>query len=182
MRDNELKAGNLAEAHHKEMFILLSQIEKASENERDLNELVDTCYVLKYVAQHAERIVKAAELLQERLGKRCCAIWASTSATSDKIKTDYAIGTPSIKTVPKVPKKADDPEAYAKFLQAFGVPAEMSESPFCPLRLNWPDLVEYATDLAASGRNLPKGINPDDTYTLYGLGVQARKDKNAKKL
>lgn len=168
---------------HTQAYTDLKIADVALKGNTDIKELADAAYAMHKLEQYADAVKKLARTERERIARLCCMLWVRTSDDGEPIRTEYVTASPNIKTVPKIPKKHEDPELYKNFLMALGVSEEMASLENPPVAAHWPDLVDYCTNLAAQGKPLPPALEVTKTnYDVYELRFTEKRKADALKL
>ncbi len=164
----------VTECHEDVYTDLGKEIEPLVRSCNNLEELVDTAYVLRETSKLCNDMRKMCDVLRELSEKICCVI-AIKDESVGAIKTEYASGTPNVKMMASIPKKKTHPEKFAALMEHLGIPAELWEEESDVVRPHWPGFVNHLTALAAAGKPLPPGIDADKTYPVYSLDPLRKK-------
>jgi hypothetical protein len=141
------------------------------EKETDIKSLADSVYMLKElqkILEDMESKVRGTVTVAERV---FCIVWAK-SEDFDSVRTEHCTATAKIKQSASLPKKGT--EEYIRLLsEFFKVPKELVE--LDAVRPHWPGVTDLLTELAASGRPLPAGIDPTKVYHVYSVLIRKKK-------
>lgn len=140
---------------------------------------VDLAFLTRDILNHVLDIRKETESLLHLFEQVTCAVWVQETATdleagSTAIKGTLARATPDVKMAATMPSAKREPEAYRSLLTDIGLPASLIDAD-C-VRMHWPGMIEYVSQLVAAGKPLPAGIDPSKTYPQYKLTLVKHKD------
>jgi hypothetical protein len=166
---------------HGRVHEAIKRLEAEAKACTDIQELADISYATDKAWKMVDDTRKEMNKLHELVEKITGAMWAMTAAIHDgePIRTAYCTATPSAKPVASIPTRKNDPEGYTKLMSALGVPPELanfaSEDGRELIELHWPTFMKMLEARLAAGLPLPPGIDPDKTYTKYGLAIRPKK-------
>ena len=158
----------VAKSTHNDLYEMLKVLESKFA-EGNLASQVDMCYGLKKTSEMLTDIRKQID----KLNKRLCMITAMSliAEQADSFKTEYVTVKPKVDQVPKFPaKRQSDPDKYDALMKDMGLPQSLIETE--AMRPHWPGMKEWFTHRQMEGLPLPAGINPDDIFTEYDLGMR----------
>lgn len=169
------------EAHaatEKVFELLIKYMEMSNSRLKDLRwENLETLTDELYATREMEKVVKemVSRLRKRRdfLEKAICLIWQKDSPDGEPIRTDYCTATPKPTVTPKLPTYKNDPDAYIRLMQYFGVSYDAAKAEV--LRPHWPAFVEFFADILAEGKPIPEGIDPSVMYPVFNVTVKSKK-------
>ena len=141
---------------------------------------VDIAFLLRSIAEYFDDLRRETDKIRIIIEKITCMRWMQSSLNEDPSKVtqtiqgELASGTPHLKTGAAIPNRNKDPEAHIEFMRQIGVSGEALRRNM--VRVHWPLVIDYFTDLTERGLPLPKGIDTSRTYTLYSLRLRERKE------
>lgn len=168
------KTLEILQSHHAETYKLILQLREQA-NGISNEDIVDISFALRSLSELHDDIRKELNSAREFIGKIACIRWIqeSVNLTPEEmalsIHGEYAKGIPKVMTMASLPREKTNPEDYLKFMKRIGVFGQALKRGL--VKVSWPAVTEYITDLTAKGKPLPPGIDPDKTYTLYNLRI-----------
>jgi len=164
-----------------EWYKLLRVVAAAITGEEDLSQedRADLVYFMKQLADSWDDLRKEANKIREVLDNIMGTVWVADSLngkTKQKsVKGTIGLVTPKMKITPKIPSPRTEPTKYGMMLKDLGVTNdEVIERGV--LRLHWPSMTEWLTELAEQGKPAPKGVDADATDSKYTSSVRKRAD------
>jgi hypothetical protein len=137
-----------------------------------VEELSDVSFFLKKSSETLDDLRIEVERLGKVSQKLACLFWMNAGSTSERsIHGKHSVGTPDIKVSPVVPNPNNNPTEFAELVTGL-----FSAKMLGCLRVHWPSLQEYATELAAEGKPLPKGLT--NTFHEYRLTLRKAKESS----
>ncbi len=170
LRKRVLDVYAIAKQLHEEGFSNLARVRQDLANSPDLSQIVDVIAVLKKIEALLKDSKVETEKAIKQLSRGACMLYVKEGKIGETIRTDWICANPDSKTIPKMPREKDDPEAYAAMAEHFGIPAGV------PFRPHWPSMVEYCTSQEANFKPLPPGVNPNDSSVEYTVVCRFHKD------
>lgn len=169
------------EAAVKTIAKLETDIQAACQGSKE--ECADIAYALREVREFAEDIRKRADALGRTSQAAACML-ALAEANAQSIGTEYCSAALMCKTIVDMPKQKTDPEAFANVMHHLGVPESLwnlakTGKEHCVIAPHWPGLMELLSEQTAQGLPLPKGIDPNKSFTEYSLRIRGRKSVDA---
>ena len=175
MTEADVELFVLARQFHADLYPKVKKLRDETQTCHNLERLVDRCLAARHALQYLEDLRKEISLLNERAEKLACLIWVELDMT-ENVKTAYTLGMPKVKMMAAVPKKRTDPASFRAFMEFLKVPAELYAGEHEAVRVHWPGMVDYISDLLENGKPLPDGIDPNKTYPVYSLTCRKRKE------
>ncbi len=133
--------------------------------------MVDLAFFLRDVAVFAEDVKKEANKIRELLETVCCMIYTQSAAADPFAKVEpriegfAAAGTPKCVMQPRLPARGT-PE-YVAIMRHLGATDRMLQED--RLRMHWPHLQQYVTELTERGQALPPGLSDAGLQPKYKL-------------
>jgi hypothetical protein len=143
---------------------------KKLHEEADIAELADMAYSISQIMRMFDEIEKKTRNTYELAERLLCMLWAQ-QGDSDPIRTSHCTITPRIRMAAQIPKKGT-PE-YEELMSSLGIDTALQATD--AVRPHWPGLVDYVTELLTNGRPLPRGVDPNKTYPVYGVTIRPKK-------
>lgn len=132
-------------------------------------DLVDLSFIMREAENLCEDLRKELRGARDFLGRIICMRWLyenlNTLDVDMSIRGKLATGTPQVRTMASLPLPEKDPEAFVAFMKRIGVFGQALKRSL--VKVHWPAVTDYLTDLIAKGKPLPPGIDPNRTYTVY---------------
>lgn len=159
---------------HEQTIVGLERIKNDVAKKPELELICDATALLKKAEELAKDMRKELNATLRQLQKAGCMLFLRDGLLGESCKTAWVSARPDTKTLPPIPRKSDNPEAYRAFAQHFGVPEALIESgAFKP---HWPSIVDYVTSAESNGQTMPPGIDPTSCTTEYTLVCRFNKD------
>lgn len=159
---------------HAEVYATVSQVREQMKQVCDIDEHADVVYACHETMKYLDDIRTEINKLNDQCEKIACAIWVR-EGTGETIRTSFCTVSPEVKIMASIPRKKTDPDSYNAFMRSLGVSDDVLRQPEDVVRPHWPGLVEYVSRLAAAGKPLPPGVDPDKTYPVYTLHIRAKR-------
>lgn len=173
----------LVQREHQAIYNLAIELrDSVNKGQIPNEEAVDIAFLLREMADYLDDLRKEMNKVRVIIEKVTCMRWMQTSLNDDPTKSaqsiqgDLAVGTPHLKMAATLPNRHKDPEAYVKFMNQIGVSGEALKRDM--VRVHWPLVIDYFTDLSEQGKPLPNGIDTSRTYPLYSLRLRERKEED----
>lgn len=161
---------------HSELHQMITRMKQDIPNEMNYNELADYAIALKKAAELVDDTRKELDALNVLSQSRAC-MFAVNVGDAGPIKTDYVTATLDTQTAAHIPTKSSQPEAFRQLMQSIGIPehliADVDGTEL--IKPHWPGLLAYFKQLEIEGKPLPKGIDPNKTYTIFRLSPMRAK-------
>ena len=159
---------------HEQTFIGMERMKADIAKAQNLEQLCDVVALLK----KSEALVKDLRAEMNKtlkvLQKVGCMMIMRDGRIGESIYTEWVNVHPDTKTIPPIPRKSENPEAYRAFCEYFGVPEHLIDSgAFKP---HWPSICDYVTSQESKQQELPPGITPESCTTEYTLVCRWNKD------
>lgn len=163
------------EKAHAETFKLLLECRGPPTNSTN-EELVDLSFMMREAENFCEDLRKELRGARDFLGRIICMRWLhenlNTHDVDMSIRGKLAMGTPQVRTMASLPLPEKDPEAFVAFMKRIGVFGQALKRSL--VKVHWPAVTDYLTDLIAKGKPLPPGIDPNRTYSVYQVILRKR--------
>jgi hypothetical protein len=138
-----------------------------------IDELSDVSFFLKKSGETLDDLRVEVERIGKLSQKIACLLWVKAGSTVGRsIRGKHSVGTPDIKVSPVVPNPNKDPTEFAALVTELFEKEKLG----C-IRVHWPALQEYVTELAAEGKPQLKGVT--NTFHEYRLTLRKAKGSNA---
>ena len=135
---------------------------------RENPEVGEVCDIVASLKK-AEDLAKdtKTELLQarEKFEQVACALYVRAGDLGEPIRTDWVTGSPSSKSIPRLPTYKKSPEEYVALCKFFGMSDDVISSD--AFRPHFPGIVEVVTACENAGKPLPPGISKDSLTTVF---------------
>lgn len=147
----------------KRVHFMVEELIEDARRPKNLGEISDSVLALKRCEESLKfmtREVHNAYRLMEQLGCIAC-----VELRVKRMEGEFSTATPQIHFAMTLPRKNEDPEGYAKFLEFFGVSPELAENGL--MKCDWPQMMEYLSNQQAMGKPLPPGVDGKKSFPIY---------------
>lgn len=172
IRKKALEIYNKVKDAHHAVFIDLQRLRDEIRKQLNLEEIVDVIAILK----RSEDLLRDSKTEVSKnfgnLEEVACRLYVASGSIGEPIRTEWVTGSPNAKTLPKIPSKKNDLEAFTQLCSHFGLNSEAIN--YECFRPHWPGMVEYITQCEADFKPLPPGVNKDSLLTQYTVTCRWR--------
>src|SRR3972149_10339725 len=156
---------------HGSMYNEMRTIMQEAVEESSIEKLAEIAFIFRKTSALIDDLRKQINKAEAILEIAVCKKWVTQTEPSE-IKTDYISVTPKLKIQTTLPSAKTNPEDHEKLLRALNIP----EHCWPLIRLHWPAMCEYLTELAEQGKPFPDGLDPRKTTPQYSLKFHQRKE------
>lgn len=154
------------------MLIRKIQIETAVRAQRNLERFASVDTIVHKAEKQLEGLCKELRRLKELMDQNIVALQIGIQ-NSAAIKTEWGAVSTKVSMIAKVPKpdredERDDWRLLVEHLVSLGADRLVEKD---LIRIHWPGMVEYCTDLAAAAKPYPPGVDPSETTPRFSTRV-----------
>lgn len=136
----------------------------------NMEQAVDAIAMLKKTDDLVRDLKAEINKTIKKMSRVAVALYMRSELLGEPVRTDWVSGSMGTKSIPKIAKRSEDPEAYAAMCAHYGVPVD------APFRPHWPDMVDAVTATERDLKPLPPGIkNVDDLGTEFVVTCRWKK-------